>query len=315
MADVWVIVLLVILCLIVIVLNSICIYVIVKTPSLHQHSVYAIANLLSIHLLQGLFVIPAYIVKRFEIKQKSISGPVCDWFRLSYMITNYAACLTLLLMTADRLCAIKWPLVYRANATTSKIAVAIAGIWMYVIALCVIPFFNDGPSRSGCHYRPSKEWSIAMLSVNTFLPMILIICFYVVIFVTARYSRHCATIENQTLVAIRIAKISAAVISTFLLCWGPSFVYYFLMSVCPTCFSSSYNNSTTEKTMTFLMKFLTFLDGVFAPVIYCLNHRGFQSGFQSFKKYVTGAFHSQEEREALRSNEDGNIPRTQIEMK
>ncbi len=287
MADAGVIAALAVLSVILILLNGWCIYIIVQSTPLRLPSTFAIGSLLCCHLLQGTVVIPSYIVKRLKIPNPSISGPACDIFRVSYMITNYVSCLTLLLISIDRMCAIARPLRYKTFITNIKIIIAIIVVWVYVIVLCMLPFIPPaGGSSSRCKYLPQKEWTIAMLSFNTLLPFILLIICYTAIFKMARHARHQRvklssyvpriSRMNDAAAELNIAKISAAVVLAYAFCWGPSFVYYFLASVCPDCFSKSYNDSKSEEILTFLMKFLTFIDGIIAPVIYCLKHKGFR---------------------------------------
>lgn len=289
MADVWVTVLLSISSLTLTVLNSVCLYFIATTRSLHQPSTLAIANLLGCHLIQGLVVVPSYIVKRLEIKDRNISGPVCDTFRASYLTTNYISCLTILLISLDRMLAIQKPLKYRSKMTNNKICIAIIACWLYALTLCSLPFIPFGkPSRSGCTYLPQKEWTIAMLTINTLIPFIIIMYCYYLIFKTARRSRrlrpslceHTAQRSTRntsnTASELNIAKISSIIVSAYLFCWGPSFVYYFLASTCPDCFSKTYEDSKLEQIITFLMKYFTFLNGIIAPIIYCLTHNGFK---------------------------------------
>ncbi len=280
-----------ILSIVVIFFNSLGIYVIIKTPTLRHHSILAIANLLLVHLIQGTIVIPFYIVKRLNIKDASISGPACSLFRFSYMITNYVACITLLLISVDRLCAVKWPLIYKSTMKNRKMKLAILGIWIYVLILCLLPFIWGVKAGKSCVYRPTKEWSIAMLAINTFVPLLLICACYVAIFQTARKSNTAASGARQAKIALRIAKVSAVVVSAFLVCWGPSFMYYMLVSTCSSCFSSGFKDSRIEKDLTFMMKFFTFLDGVLAPLIYCLMHRGIRDGILVAAKPLTDCFH------------------------
>ena len=289
MADIWVTVLLSISSLTLTILNSFCLYFIATTKPLHQPSTLAIANLLGCHLIQGLIVVPSYIAKRLEIKDRNISGPVCNTFRASYLTTNYISCLTVLLISLDRMLAIQKPLKYRSTMTNNKIYIAMIACWLYVLTLCSLPFIPFAkPSRSGCTYLPQKEWTIAMLTINTLIPFVIIMYCYYVIFKTARRSRRLrpslyqhtsrTSIRNSRSTAseLNIAKISSIIVLAYLFCWGPSFVYYFLASTCPNCFSKSYEDSKSEQVITFLMKYFTFLNGIIAPIIYCLTHNGFK---------------------------------------
>ncbi len=275
---------LVILSIILITFNGWCLYVIAGSTRLQSPSTFTIASLLSCHFLQGLIVIPSYMIKRLDLSNATARTAVCDTFRTSYMITNYVSCLALLLISVDRMLAIMRPLKYKTSGSNRKIFIAILIIWLYVVILCLLPFIPRGKSSS-CNYLPQKEWTIAMLSCNTLLPFILILICYTLIFKTARMAREqrnaltsnsVSTSTASNAAEMKIAKISAAVVMAYAFCWGPSFVYYFLASTCKSCFAPSFKDSRTEEVLTFLMKFLTFIDGIIAPVIYCLKHAGFR---------------------------------------
>ena len=248
----------------------------------------AIWNLLFAHLLQGIVVVPSYVVKRLELSDKTIYSFVCDTFRFSYLVTNYLSCLSLLLISGDRMFAIKWPLLYRTTMTNRIMMAVILACWIYTLTLCIIPFVPDSGNRKKCSYNPQEEWTLFMLTWNTMLPFIIIIYCYSVIFKSARSSRmlRASTCAGRSAVKqnndhrdseLRIAKISSIIASAYLLCWGPSFVYYFSLAACPTCFPASYFDSEAERVVAFLMKYLTFANGIVSPIIYCYRYGWFRA--------------------------------------
>lgn len=270
--------------------DSCCLYMIWKNKRARRPSTIAVWNLLFCHLLQGIIVVPSYILKRSNFNDAQVRSAVCDTFRFSYMVTNYLSCLSLLLITLDRMFAIKRPLLYRSTMTNRKIASAVIGCWFYVVILCSVPFIPSSGKASKCKYNPQREWTTIMLTCHTMLPFFIILYSYFLIFSSARNSRilrtsvfamsetgqsHRETRESE----MRIAKISAVVASAYVICWGPSFVYYFLLSTCAECFRASYFDSTAELVITFVMKYMTFLNGIIAPVIYCYRYNSFRDIF------------------------------------
>eukprot|EP00794_Sanderia_malayensis_P000212 gene212-828_t len=224
-----------------------------------------------------------------NLSSDSASRAACDAFRFSYMTTNYAAVISLLLITVDRLCAVKWPMFYKLSVKAKQMIVAVIMLWAYVLVLCIIPFFTS--KNSECTYNPTKQWSIAMLSANTFLPMlIIIVCYAVIFFTTRRQESTARTGQNHMARALRIAKISVAVVLAFIICWGPSMVYYFLSLTCPKCFASSFKGSELKNVLNFVMKSLTFVDGLLAPLIYCMVHQGIKSGIVKAARNIIGRF-------------------------
>ena len=101
--------------------NNVCVLKIILSKRLRRKvSHIAICSLLFSHDLQGLIVIPAFALKRLE---RQDHGIYCDIFRFSYMLTNYGACISLLLITMDRVFAVFYPLKHRVKWTIKKNAI------------------------------------------------------------------------------------------------------------------------------------------------------------------------------------------------
>ena len=112
-----IVIILILLAIIVFSCNLFCILNIAFSKHLRRASHIAICSLLFAHLIQGLFVIPSYAMKRAKFGYERV---ICDVFRFSYLLTNYAACISLLIVTLDRLVAVVYPLRYSVKATMKK---------------------------------------------------------------------------------------------------------------------------------------------------------------------------------------------------
>ena len=255
--------------------NLFCILNIAFSKHLRRASHIAICSLLFAHLIQGLFVIPSYAMKRAKFGYEPV---ICDVFRFSYLLTNYGACISLLIVTLDRLVAVVYPLKYSVNATMKKMMYILCLCWIYVICLCVIPFFT-AKAKSSCSYGPTKEWTLFMLTLNTLIPFIVIFISYILIFsrtkkaFKSRNTERARRCQSQR----KFLKTTVLIVLSFIFCWGPSFVYYFLQAVCQTCLADLYRREDIEKIVTFLMKVLTFVDGIIAPLIYCFMNTRFNA--------------------------------------
>lgn len=270
-------------------LNVYCVIVIVRSKKLSSPRHMTIFSLLLGHSLQGLFVIPCYAAKKSGFYKRTV---ICDIFRFSYLLTNYWCCLSVLAISIDRLIGIQYPLQYKAWVTTKRMSRVLIGTWMYVFCLCLVPF---APSKStSCHYNPQKQWVIVMLVVNTLLPFILIMVSYTLIFrqirivMIGKEKRDKLTKRKITVESKRI-KMTFFLVGTYVLCWGPSLIYYLLMSLCPEgCFASSYIDSRAEEIIGFSIKLLTFVDGIIGPLIYCCTSKSFhvlrKKALDSFRK-------------------------------
>ena len=163
---------------VIVVINAGCIYIINWSSILRRKTASIfVYSILTLHLLQGCFVIPFYAAKKSPAEKSVTSRKfICDGFRLSYMVTFYGACVNVLLIGGDRLLAVLLLTSYKSIVTRQRAIIAVCSLWTYVFVLCMIPFApEDGKF---CRYNQQDEWTIFMLFFNTLVPYI---------FVTASY--------------------------------------------------------------------------------------------------------------------------------
>lgn len=275
-------------------LNSGGLYAILYSNRERRLSSLLICSLLGTHIVQGMIVIPLYTAKRWRIENKTANIIVSDCFLFSYLLTNYMSCITVLLISIDRFLAIRFPLSYRVRATKSCAFRSIAASLLYVFILCVIPFRNH--KVGGRKYLPSRTWTFLMLICNTVVPFLIIIAVYAYIsrksflFIKKCYHRRLMQTrrENMPKKSIRTfltkefatAKIAVIIAISYIICWGPSCMYYLLQSLCAkNCFPPSFDGTVTEQNLSYAMKFLTMIDGLVAPIIYCLRDKLIVSSF------------------------------------
>nr|QBL02598.1 biogenic amine-like GPCR [Tripedalia cystophora] len=300
MPDAAVVTVLVLLGTGVLILNGFCLLVIGFAPSIRRPSVTAVGSLLFTHLLQGLVVIPSYIMKRWKLESSVASTLSCDVFRFSYMLTNYSSCLTLLVIAVDRLIATWKPLNYTLIVTKKRILCVLALVWAYVIVLCSIPFIPLDV-KTKCHYNPSKLWTAGMLIGNTLLPSLIISFCYIFIFKVAVKIIRRRQVNKKpndgsnkkvnfgsgtSLRELAAAKMSLIIVIGYYICWGPSFFYYLILTFCPQCFAKDFWDSDTEQWLGFVIKAMTFIDGFTAPLVYCFKHSGFRIAFRKLKRRI-----------------------------
>jgi len=268
------------------VLNLFCITIILYTKRLHKAAHMAITSLLVAHALQGLLVIPSYAIKRAKITR---DHRVCDSFRFTYFLTNYGSCLSLLVISLDRCFGVMFPLKYKVFITPKRMIVWLSVVWIYVLSLCLIPFAPNDDRK--CRYHTNKAWTLTMLLGHTMVPFFIILICYMVIFskvknvLRARKTQHERSV--RTLARRKQwnkSKTTIIIVGFYIVCWGPSFVYYTTLMLCPngTCFTEEYLQSKREEYVTFFMKYLTFLDGIIAPLLYCFNNQSFRVARQRF---------------------------------
>ena len=304
-----IVIILIITAIIVSLINIYCVIIIIYNKKLSSSSHMTIFSLLVGHAIQGLLVIPCYAAKRSGIYKYTV---VCDIFRFSYLFTNYACCLSVLVISVDRFIGVQFPLHYKAWVTSKRLARILLCVWTYVLILCLLPF---APSDSmECKYNPQKWWVMMMLIGNTLLPFVIIIACYVVIFkkvksvLVSRQSRSNNLMEQDlssskarklngyTKVQIKRTKLTFLIVGAYVLCWGPSFVYNLLLTLCPdTCFSGTYRDSEVERIVGFVTKLLTFIDGIIAPTIYCWSNANFTTMRRTFVLRLRKRFTTEED--------------------
>lgn len=266
-------------------INVSCCIVIVYNKKMHVTSHKTVLSLLIGHSIQGLFVIPCYAAKRSGIYKRTA---VCDLFRFSYLFTNYACCLSVLAISMDRFIGVQFPLRYKAWVTRRRVTRILLFLWGYVLALCLLPFIPTIDTR--CKYNPTQWWVLMMLIGNTLIPFLIIIVCYIVILkkvksVLVQWSvcsnrlpklSENSTTQNTTRIQLKRTKMTYFIVAAYILCWGPSFVYNILLHIChDKCFPASYYDSHMEEVVGFVIKLLTFIDGIIAPTIYCCANANF----------------------------------------
>ncbi|XP_065658209.1 5-hydroxytryptamine receptor 7-like [Hydra vulgaris] len=278
---------------------------------LERPSSYFIINLLVVDLLEAIAVLPLYIIRNQGIQEPFLNGIVCDSFRFSNMVTFYVSTLGVPLIALDRLIGAAFVFQHRFLIKLRFVLVVIVICWIYVLSLCVIPFFSyDHHTLTDiitkrCIYKPTDTWTISMLVVNCFLPYILILFCnkYFVKFLrkmkSIRSIRKVEINKNNNMPKIKserkrrtskIAKLSVIIGICYGVLNGPSVIYYMVDTLCPdACFPSSYNSSLLKAYIEFIVKYLAFLNSLAPPLIYCFSHKEFRKRLQSITRKKNAA--------------------------
>lgn len=302
------------LCLLIILavgLNSVCIFVLYNTKSTRNRpSMFLLLSLLIIHLLQGIVVFPLYVGKVLNIGSEEWKLIFCNGYRFTYMVTYYTAVLNVLCIGMDRLLATWCVLKYKHIASKRNVLCSIGLLWIYVVSLCILPFFtettNNGymnsttqnNSYSSCTYKQTELWTSFMLLIYCTLPYLLIVaCYKLIIYrvnLIKNNARHTRSIDyNKTIIIneeVRkhhlITRLSCILSVVYIFFWSPSVIYYLLQSFCKGCFNADYEDSITEQTVGFIVKYLAFSDSVAAPLIYCFYHKDFRKLISEARKNI-----------------------------
>ena len=236
-----------------------------------QASSFSIINLLFINIIQALITLPCFALKySTENYRKTFRDP----FLFTYLVTTHACSFSLLLMSADRVISLRKPLIYTKIITKKFVLVSILLIWLILVVIDSIPFFNETAQNSLYYYNPSSIWTIAVIVLFTLIPVILLICCWLYIVQVAlhhhrKLSRWCQGTSKRR---VRASKVTVSLITVYVLCFGPSSFYYTLEHACPRqCFPTDFIGSSLDKDITFYLKLLSLLFMLLPPVILCWN--------------------------------------------
>lgn len=277
-----------VLCPCVVVTNAFAVGILLWSPKMRGKSpVVLILNLLLTHLLQGVLVMPIYTIRKAGNYPDWMNPYItCDAWRMSYMVTFYGTCVFVLLVAVDRFIAVRFALLYKSFLKYKHFLVAVSLAWFFIISLCVIPFLNH--AKSSCHYNQQFQWTVFMLFVNTVAPYVLVIICYLYIIKSLRIStRKVSGSINKTKTKKsdlnrKITMLSLRLTVIYGITWAPSIIYYCIVALTPDVFSKAYYESSEEKLVTFLIKYITFFDGLLAPFLYCYYHCVFRNEIKRF---------------------------------
>lgn len=304
-----------------IVLNAMCIYILRTSRTLKSKaSSLLILNLLVLHLGQSIFVFPFYALKKMKFSNFTFIKFVANGWRLTYIISFYGTVLCVLYISFDRFLATYLLNKYKTLVTVKRMKIAIIGLWVYITALCCIPFIPEVKSGDGNNsnntyikpqkyvYIPQKAWVVFMLSVNTVLPYILILICY--IFIIRKLSKlqslkddsyvdssspitlneslnNTQTLREKDLKRYkRVTRLTLVLSVAYGIFWSPSVVYFIILETCSSCFSKDWDGSNTEQHLGFIIKYLAFMDAIAAPLIYCFMHSEFRKELRRIKSKI-----------------------------
>ena len=300
-------ILLVILSIFILAINSMCLYIILASKRLLKSPpTLLIMNSIVIHLIQGAIVLPLYASFQYF---DNVSW-LCNGYEFTYMMTFYANCITVLLLSIDRLLAIKLLTSYCITVTRSRAMKLVILCWTYVLGVCIIPFFPLEKSKTvrdtkECNYNPPQVWSIVMLIFNTLVPYIVIIIIYVIVrqkisalinfsgrksnrvsrISSNRASGHKSSSNKESRNTLKTTMLVLKLLLSCAITWSPSILYIMTQHLDPSLFPESYYGSDLERSISFSMKYVSILNAMVAPIVYCIYHKGLRIQLRNANKF------------------------------
>ena len=240
-------------------------------------------------LLCGAIAMPAYIAKKI-VDGEDGEGVVCDIFRFTYFFTEYASVSSLVLVSLERMFALKYPLQSVNPSFGYKIIFFLILAWVDALIVALLPFIPWDPSAGGsCSYRPTKWWSLMVIHKNVVIPLLIVVICYSYIYRIAM--SHVKTIQKENRPGVNMKSrlqqwkqrrkatmTLLIVVGIFMACWLPSTIYYYVQNVCEYCFESFVGEQ--KQIFNAIVKIMTFVNSMTNPLIYWYRSKEFKHAFQ-----------------------------------
>ena len=277
--------------------NSLVCCAFIIQPRLRRVLYYPVLNLAVADILCGLVAMTSYLTKKYVFggeKQKF----VCDVSRFSYFVTEYASVLSLTVISIERALSIFRPLTHMLTVTPRRMKVVLSLVWCDAIVVASLPlFWQKTSSSSNCTFKPTKAWSIIVISSNVLLPFLVIFVCQASIYVIA--IKHSLIIRRQNRISQQVrdeqsrrkgsARTNAwrterkatitlsVVVGLFFICWAPSSTYYLTQRVSLRFFDRTFGKD--EGLFNAVVKLLTFANSCFNPFVYAWMDKDFREAF------------------------------------
>ena len=281
--------------------NTLVLLVTWKEKSLHQANKYFIACLAVADLLVGIFVAPLRAYQRNlainNASKQALRLPLCRFMVRIDIFAFTASVYSLTFISFDRYLKISKRLQYKSRMTTSKSLKIIFIIWFISTAFAI---YSAVPHSGSSGILVTSGWcsviqtgmkgfyTFAAVTVF-FLPMVVILVMYILIFVAAHkrqkmlqngeLGQTCDDRNQRTvfLQDLKVIRMLLVVVGVFILCWGPYFVWMLLIMYARKLIFPE-NSSLSEEykllTASTLLAALPHFNSVCNPVTYaCLDQK------------------------------------------
>ncbi|XP_057301971.1 alpha-1A adrenergic receptor-like [Hydractinia symbiolongicarpus] len=260
--------------------------------------------------IQGLLPSPFYVYKKLE-QEDHIPNWICDGYRLPYFFCGHVMKISLVLISIDRLLAVRYPFKYEKFISKFKMTATLLLLWVVTLVIDILPFFIGDRNDGFCEYIPTRSWGLSVIIVYNLISFCIILINYILIWIVAakfafkdkslkirienkenrdsRLSQKSGSKvgeednnrENEkSYVSKRLkfafemkaTKTSLALIAVYVFCWGPLGVFYMIDHFCYNCLSDDDDLKLTRA----FVKLLSFSSSILAPIVYCWWNRDFR---------------------------------------
>ncbi|XP_078360788.1 adenosine receptor A2a-like [Oculina patagonica] len=251
-------------CPLTVLLNVLVIMAVKRRPRLQSNTNILLACLAATDVFTGLVVQPSYILcKAFELLGMSESETLCVFHNTSLRTASVCSSLHLMLVTCERLIAIKFTIHYPYLVTKRNIKVAVIALW--IVSLL------SGVSRAINSDAILTIFSV-FVAFTIFSVILFILCSYLILYrETLRHQKMIKTQQLPQEEVERIAKENKAlkttvfIVGAVVLCFAP--VVFFLVIQIVGLFQFLY--------FVFLpwARTIVILNSLLNPLIYCWRQK------------------------------------------
>ncbi|XP_028398877.1 D(2) dopamine receptor-like [Dendronephthya gigantea] len=217
-----------------------------RERDLHQPNKYFIACLALADLLVGVFVVPLRLYKLYLTNETQASISIHLHRFMVWIDTSVitASIYTLTIISFDRYLKISKPLLYRSRITTSvslKIIFVICIFSSSLATYVTVPRSgSDATQLSASIQKQVKETQTILAIVSFFVPTIIMLIMYVLIFTVAHKRQKRLrngglgetfnVLDQRTAFRqdLKVIRMLFLVVGLFIICWGPFFIWWLL---------------------------------------------------------------------------------------
>ena len=284
--------------------NTLVLLVTWREKSLHQPNKYFIACLAVADLLVGIFIGPVGVYGLFVDSGSRRNIHLCRFLIWIDTLVLTASICSLMFISFDRYLKISKPLQYRSRMTTSKSLKIIFIIWLISTAFATYAATPDSGStgfllNSGyfcsqlydTRQDKRKEYRTFLYISVAFLPAIVVLIMYALIFVVAhkrqkmlRSGELGETGQNQRSVLrqdLKIVRMLLIVVGVFLFCWLPYSIRNFIRINSPNTFYNWYRRSWRSYLIyALVVALLPLINSLCNPIIYACLDQTYRGAFK-----------------------------------
>ena len=300
-----VIIVLILITILIILGNTLVLLVTWRERSLHQPNKYFIACLAVADLLVGIFIGPVVMYLLVSVWHRTPHNiHFCRFMVWIETLALTTSICSLMFISFDRYLKISKPLQYRSRMTTSKSLKIIFIIWLIPIAFATYAATPDSGSIGfitsisvlcrGTYLTTEskrKTYETILFTTVIFLPAIVILIMYALIFVVAhkrqkilRNGKLGETGQNQRRVLrqdLKIVRMLLTVVGVFLFCWLPCSIYNFIFNHSPNTFNDWYRrNARSYFICRMVMWLLPLTNSLCNPIIYACLDQTYREAFK-----------------------------------